>query len=359
MATCIFIPAIFKLQYSDIMKRTLFYLLIVFIVSCSHKQGPLVKVINYKGWEQSVALKNAKVKVVVVPQIGRIMNLSFIDDENILFEDEKLIGKKLADFYAEGEEIVPKGFGGDRIWACSQDLFAEIYGSRFVADRWIDGGEWSYELLKNGVKIESPVSEKLGVKVTREIILDEQEAKITINQKMEKVQLAENTALEPVPLTIWNLTQLKATSQGLIQLNDNSLFENGIFIPEWPDAINYAQHNYFREDKVGVLLPPDSVQSQKIGADSPGWVAGIVGNTLLVEEFIMEQGQKYPDGGTSTTIYSSASMTELECLSPEIKLNIGESIKHSMTWQLYKIPKEITGLEAQREKALEMIFEKS
>ncbi len=336
------------------MKKLLSVLLLVFILGCNKEGKVGVSVINYKGWGNSVEITNSQIRLVVVPQIGRIMSLGFVAEENILFENESLLGKRVSGLFNEGEEITPPPFGGDRIWPTSQELFEEINGSRFIADPWIDGSEWDYGIIPNGVRVESPVSENCGVKVIREITLLQGKPSVAITQKMVKVKLSKQAHLEPIPVTIWNLTQLKPTTQTFIQLNENSLFKDQIFIPQWPDAENFATHNYFSEDGYGVLIP-DKKMTQKIGADSPGWIAGVVGNTLLVEEFDLNKSMKYPDGGTSSTIFTAPTFTELECLSPEVELEVGESINHFMAWHMFKLSEKNSSLKEQREEAVKLI----
>ena len=52
---------------------------------------------EYKGWVDAIHLNNGEVKLVVVSQIGRIMNYGFIGDENILWLDPETQGTVLPD----------------------------------------------------------------------------------------------------------------------------------------------------------------------------------------------------------------------------------------------------------------------
>ena len=59
----------------------------------------LIRKITYRGWEDSVEMVNDTVRVVVSPQIGRIMHYSFKDEENLLWVNAVWEGKLLADIY--------------------------------------------------------------------------------------------------------------------------------------------------------------------------------------------------------------------------------------------------------------------
>ena len=55
------------------------------------------------------------------------------------------------------------------------------------------------------------------------------------------------------------------------------------------------------------------------------------------EEFNFDTQTLYPDGGTSVTLFGNSLFSELECLSPEKKLDIGESICYDLHWSLLKV----------------------
>ena len=59
-------------------------------------------------------------------------------------------------------------------------------------------------------------------------------------------------------------------------------------------------------------------------------------NTLFIEKFNFDDKANYPDNGTSVTIFGNHLFTELECLSPEKTLLIGEKITYNLTWCLFK-----------------------
>ena len=104
----------------------------------------------------------------------------------------------------------------------------------------------------------------------------------------------------------------------------------------WPDAKNNAHINAALNSAILKLKSSDNLP-QKVGADSKNWIAGYLHKTLFIEKFNFDDKNSYPDGGTSVTIFGNHLFSELECLSPEKKLKIGETICYDLQWSLLKI----------------------
>ena len=319
------------------MKQLILFLSIFLTAPITFSQVK-TEIINYKGWEKAIRISNKEVLLVVVPQIGRIMHYSYLDEKNLLYENRELEGKTFrADkpYKVDGERA-HAGFGGDRIWPTVQDDFVKHNGSRGLSDPWIDGDSWDYKLTNKGVEITSKTSEYLGIKVIRHITLEEKGTTVNIGQKMEKVQMGIKKHFEPIKATIWNLSKVKTPEFGLLPLSHNSIFENSIEFQKWPDNINSAPKNYSKHGNVGQLLPVPGV-FQKMGTDSKGWVAGVYDNMVFGQFFTFDKTETYPDGGTSATIFTCTRFTELECLSPEQALKVGETLEFNIKWKLNKL----------------------
>ena len=56
-----------------------------------------------------------------------------------------------------------------------------------------------------------------------------------------------------------------------------------------------------------------------------------------INVFTFDNNESYPDGGTSATIFTCTNFTELECLSPEKALKIGETLEFDIRWKLNKL----------------------
>jgi hypothetical protein len=324
----------------------------------NHCDGVNVKVIEYRGWADSVELTNDTVRVVVVPAIGRIMHYGFIDGQNVLYENPALFGKTLKDApLEENGEPVWAAFGGDRVWPTEENSFITINGRKRPPDHWLDGLPWKAKVIPDGVIIKSQTSDYCGADVSRKIQLAPTGTKVTIRQRMEKKKLGLKDHLEPIPLTIWNISQVAGAEINLLSLNDKSCFEKGAFFYKWDDIDNLAQNNFTIENDIGVFVT-DPVRPQKVGADSPAWIAAIVGQTIMAESFPFDPKQTYPDGGTTASIFTCPDFSELECMSSLKKLKIDETIEHEIEWELYKLPDWARGPAEKRGAAVELLTSK-
>ena len=291
--------------------------------------------INYRGWENSIELRNSVVRVVVVPAVGRILHYGFAGGENLLFVDPNHVGQVNTH---PGPAIVDGEpgwvhYGGDRVWPTEEDRFEEVNGARRPPDHFFDGMRGRVE--GDEAVLECEVSEFCGAKVIRRIALEPESTRLTIRQELIKVRLGRRTDLEPIPLTLWNVSTLRLPEQIFFPLNPESCFKDQVVVPAWPDQPNRGAENVTRERGIGVFLP--NAVDQKVGADAPGWIAGIVDDVVMVERFGFDPQAVYPDGGTRVTAYLNPSIGELECLSPLARLKPGESLEHTVVWELGRV----------------------
>ncbi|KOY53055.1 hypothetical protein [Polaribacter dokdonensis] len=295
-----------------------------------------IEEITYKGWKHAVEISNTDIRLIVVPEVGRILHFSFQNSENIFYENSELEGLlfKTGTYY--NQKIEAPNIGGNRILPCSEDYFHEITGFRHIPDPYINASTYSINYLENGVVLKSPISNYLGIEIVRKITINNSGSQVYIDQKITKIKPAKNNQLEKIPLTLWSLSKIKTPNISYIKKVGKSVFKNGFTISEWPDAKNYASENVTINDNLIILKSSDGFP-QKIGADAKNWVAGYVGNNLLIERFEFDESAKYPDFGTSVTIFGNDLFSELEVLSPEKLLKVGESINYNIKWNLIKM----------------------
>jgi hypothetical protein len=297
-----------------------------------------VKNITYKNWVKAVEISNLEIKIIVVPETGRIIYFGFLDSENLFYENEALKGVNFnvdEYFSIDGINQAPN-IGGNRVLSCSEDYFHLITGSRHIPDPYINASSYTVSILKNGVVLESPVSSLLGIQIKRTITILENGTQVHINQELIKKKPAKNIDLEKIPFTIWSLSKIKTPNICYTSISDNSKFKDGFTISKWPDSKNNAEENV--AIKNGILsLNSSKDLPQKIGSDAKKWVAGFLNDTLFVEKFNFDDKATYPDNGTSVTIFGNHLFTELECLSPEKTLKIDEKLTYNLSWELHKV----------------------
>ena len=337
--------------------RTIAWWVLIGVLSLSpNRVESQVKVekIDYEGWKNSIEVTNQEVRLVVVPAIGRIMYYGFKDGENVLWNDPQQFGKVLPGepFKDEEGEYAWTNFGGDKVWSNQQSEFADINGHGWPPDHWFDGGKHEAKVLKDGVVITSPLSEYNGARSIRTIRLAASGTRVSIHQQVKKEKKAANEGLEPLRYTIWNVTQIRPPEQTFYPLNPHSHFDLRYHPFSFQEKT--AIDNFTIKGNIGIFVP-DPEKPQKTGADSDRWLAGIVGNTVIAEFFKRDGTQVYPDDGLSAEVYTCPDYTELELLSPWVRLDVGETLELPIAWELYQLPADLKGAEEKRQAAVEWL----
>ena len=83
---------------------------------------------------------------------------------------------------------------------------------------------------------------------------------------------------------------------------------------------------------------------EKVAADNvAGWMAGYREGWLYVKRFPVYADGDYADGGNSVEIWVNAAgtRTEIEPLSPKVKLQPGESYSFAERWDLRRVDEQI------------------
>ena len=299
-----------------------------------------IRKIEYKGWKNTIEISNLEIKILIVLETGRIMHYGFLDGTNIFYENKELEGVvfNTGDYFKNNTKIVAPNVGGNRVLPCSEEYFNMLTGSRHVPDPFINASPYSVSYLKNGITITSPTSKLLGIQIKRTLTISKKGTAVKIEQELLKKMPAKNNEFEKIPLTIWSLSKIKTPNNSYLPIHENSIFKDGFLIPVWPDAKNNATLNVTVNNAILKLKSSENLP-QKVGSDARNWVAASLEKTVFVEAFSFDTSSKasYPDNGTSVTIFGNNLFTELECLSPEKILKIGEKIAYNLEWSLHKV----------------------
>ena len=139
---------------------------------------------RYKNWN-TIELSNLEIKILIAPEIGRVISFSFLTGENIFYENKDLEGVQFntGKYFKKDGFIKAPNIGGNRVLPCSEEYFERITGSRHVPDPFINASAYTYSLLEDGLILKSPISELLGVQIQR--ILTISETGTTVNIKQE------------------------------------------------------------------------------------------------------------------------------------------------------------------------------
>ena len=277
-----------------------------------------VTITNYRGWSDSYLLRNGTAEVVVVPQLGRIMQFGFRGEEGVFWENQKLTGKALD---CETAEWI--NFGGDKTWPAPEGDWSKITGKSY----WhpppaFDCMPLVAEIVAGDVVLTSPSDPYYGVRVQRTVHLDPMAPILTIRTSYERGEG------RPLRIGIWTITQLKDPAGVFASLNGQV------------DAVLLGKERPPTLTTVNGLasLRRDASNPYKIGLQSGEllWIGSKEG--LLITSPRSFSGE-YPDKGSSSEIYTNPDpwpYVELEMLGPLSTLRVGETISQTNRYQLFR-----------------------
>ena len=280
--------------------------------------------LTYHGWPDSLRMRNAEIEVVVVPAIGRVMSLRFLDGENVLWEDRTLDGQA-GD--PSGKQWV--NFGGDKSWPSPEAEWKNYTGhSKWMPPPGFDGLPAKVQIENRTVVLTSPVDRYYGVRVVRHIDLSRTTSVMTIRTTYERVSGS------PSKIGIWVITQLADPEAVFLPIPASSIFPSGHFVfrdTPWPHLnANRGLIRVTRDQKVNHKLGSD--------ADRMLWVGQTV---MCLVESRRTSGAEYPDRGASAEVYTNAdpkTYVELETLGPLATLRPGDRIQQTNTYTLIRRP---------------------
>jgi len=286
---------------------------------------------KYYGWK-SFCFKKNNIELSVVPEIGgRIISLKY-DDEELLFVDKNHLGEVFIfdskkDFRGQKKSLGFRIWGGDKTWVAPED-------------QWIDGippidldaSPYHYELLDDGIIMESGVDRETHLRIVREIHLLSNN-KITLNQ------ILVNKGNASVKKAIWNVTQLLRPFNISVLINKDKVISDNRF----KQSLKRKDYFVFQEKDWTTIRCDQSVQFKYGMKPTKGVVVASLAineNTLvMVRAFEVDCKKKYPHMDDSVEVYNSSdhNYLELEILSPLVTLAPQESISHKQTWIIKKI----------------------
>ncbi len=294
-----------------------------------------VQLKTYLGWENSLVLNASGVEAVIVPAIGGRITQYSLNRENIIFENPVSAGKTLANTKTNFS------VGG---YQC--DIGPEIRGIPDHKNLWM--GLWRGQITKDYmVNVISEPDATVGLQMEKEILMEPGTGDLGITQRMKNISDQERA------FCVWDRTLCKGGGFALFPLNKRSRFKAGWSIRRTIDQRYVYDGNNPRSPQVkilkAVLVAKTEGEPTKVGADSDaGWIAYVRGKLLFVKYFPYFAGRKYSDGGNSVELYFDRRISELEPLSPEIKLKPGESYDFPEKWTLVELEKEVSTFEEAR-----------
>lgn len=273
---------------------------------------------THRGWRDAIVLRNPTVEVVIVPSIGRVMQLRFVGEtESPFWENEKLAGRAMPP--SEPWKVAHGSFGGDKTWPAPQS-------------DWDWPPPTAFDAVPNTATVDpagtvtltTPVDSKSGLRALRRITLDPTEPVMRIATTYEKISGA------PVTVSVWVITQLRDPVAVFMPVPEKSLFPTGA-TTEWS-----VPAEFLRRETTWIRFTRNPAKSQKTGNDGTSLVwAGT--RQLLRITIPRVAGADYPDAGCSVEVYANEDpfpYVELETLGPLKTLRSGEHLSATTTYRL-------------------------
>lgn len=322
------------------MKRALIYTLILaaagivirmYLPGIQGRSGSVAALPEFRGWKDALLVGGGGVEAVVVPSVGRIMDLRLAGDPAGPFWFLPELSGRAVD-PAAGEW---PNFGGDKTWPAPQSAWPARYPRAWPPPAVFDQTALVPTVLPDGagVQLESPVDAASGVKCVRTITPGPHRGQISVRTTYYK------ETGPPVELAVWVITQLQHPE--LIATPANS--------GERP-WVALSENVTGAEVRDGLVLwSRDAAKPQKLGtaARSLVWVGK---EQVLRIDFLLdsETGGLFPDQGCSAEIYTNPdpkTYVELETLGPLVTLQTGDL---TAATNVYTLSKRVAGEDAIR-----------
>ncbi len=303
------------------------------VTIAAQRTGVSVQRISYHGWTDCFLIANGRTEAVIVPAIGRVMQLRLAGDAEGAFWENRALDGRLHD--AVSNDWI--NFGGDKCWPAPQTLWIEHQGRDWPPPAF---GEQRVKAVASecGVLVTSPADSGFGIQVARHVQLDAVQPILRIATRYRKL------AGGAVRVGIWTITQMREPERVCILLPPTSKFAAGYL------RLMPAEPADLKIDGRLLSLRRHPRLHVKVGTDgsSMAWL----GPNCVVRIDAQIQSGEYPDGGCVTEVYTCPDplpYVELETMGPLTVMNPGDTIEQTTVYTV--TPRSSTDLEEEAHKA--------
>ena len=251
----------------------------------------------------------------------RIISFSFLDGENIFWED--IERKETTDEVVEAYGSPWYLYGGHRLWT-SPEASPRTY--------YADNDPVEYKLIPGGATF---------IQKTQKINQIQCEISVTLSPDSTDVRICHritNKNAWTINFAIWALSVM---SQGGIELipqptTDTGLLSNRI-IGIWPYAKMTDPRIKWSDRYVTMTQDPQNEPAYELGINSEhGFAMYFNHGDVFVKKFDLTKNGKYPDGGMSFESFVCGNFLECESLGELKDVAPGQAIEHNEYWSLHK-----------------------
>ena len=288
------------------------------------------------------SLDNDQFELAACAATGRIVHYGPARGANVLWENP----------HAERAPSPFPGWlnwGGDKVWIWPEDDWAKWQSGVIAPPGDPPSGPYQVEVDGLAMRMISPLVAAYGVRIVREIVLDDQGSRVTITNRIETVTGVQSGDVgQSLPISVWSVTQIPAARQILARMLPNVTPPRYKHFPKSPwkgiqiiNDLALLSRPAAPWVKIGleadVLAMP--VKDWLFVARTPAGKNGADGHEPC------RRAQVFSDPDESE--YRPAKVppyVELEFTSPLKRLSVGESVSLTVTWELHPFPENGDGV---------------
>lgn len=251
---------------------------------------------DFGSWKDCYRISNGIAEVIVAPQIGRVVRYGYMGRENMLWAG--------SDSLPAGDHMIVNGGDPD-----------------------LDGKQpWTMEAVPNGIRLVSPVSSKLKVRVYREITMINSGTFVHFRNRLENegptktFDFAQSTLIDDPYMAYLPFEPVGQNSNGWRMLLGSEM-----------------DPKYMKRTATAIQISRNPSIRYKFGAFSTtGELYASKGTTIFKAKTKIFKGLGYPQGSPlQVATYSDPDKAiELVTAAPTAKLNTNENSILEIDWQL-------------------------
>lgn len=259
--------------------------------------------------------------LVTVDMGPYIIRYGYEGEDNMFFEDvDKFATNDVTD--SPYKHDLWWVVGGHRLWCSPEKSPRTYYPDYYPVDVKQDGST---------VVFTAPMQEWSQIQCATQLTMDER-------GNVELLHTITNKNAWSIELAPWTVTVMNAGGVAYIPQNKR---KTGFFPNKWVCFWDYTPMNDSRislgDDYITVSMDPDKEVAAKVGVlNEHGWMAYLNKGNAFIKKFGFQEGAAYPDNGCNCESYTCRKYTEMECLSPMVKIEPGKTAQHKEVWELKK-----------------------
>jgi hypothetical protein len=277
----------------------------------------------YLGWTNALRMINGAAEVVVVPEVGRVMQIRFKGEEGAFWDNPALHGRPPD---AGSKDWL--NFGGDKSWPSPQADWPKVTHRGWPPPPAFDQMPVVVKIDGPEVTLTSAVDPWFGIRTARVLELHPTEPRLTIRTTYHKVEGSR------VKVGVWIITQLRDPALVVVPLPAKSSFAEGF---DRQSGDNLAADLSVTKGLLALRRHP--TKSTKVGTDAATllWIGD---KTMVRIDSSRIEGGEYPDNGSSAEVYTNGGedwkYVELEMLGPVAMMKPGDTLSQTNTYTLFR-----------------------